>query len=376
MARKATRTKSHRVYAKGAVKGTSALLKRATKRKNESAKIHERLNQIRGSRLAIEERRLEEAAAAAEFERRLASDPTRLLALKGLRLVKPGKLEEIVENNDNNNSNNDNNNNNEKERLREERYARVKLQLATKKAERNAKKQNETRRKGEKKFGLVPVNSKTLYSAKREELIAEGVPVNRAESSAKFFADIKSDPQMRAFTEGAKTWGDIALQLEPVLKEKVVKKTVVVVPAPVEKAAIAPRSRSYISALASRKADYKQLALTNLPNKTDGKGFDIKAMKRQVYGKMSGKEIFPELTKATTPVEHVYISAKTDMGGVLRVNAFVTYTSHAYAKRALDYHRAHPIKFKYHEEGGVVERPAMIDQARKEDEKASFRGEK
>jgi len=371
MARKATRTKSHRVYAKGAVKGTSALLKRATKRKNESAKIHERLNQIRGSRLAMEERRLEEAAAAAEFERRLASDPTRLLALKGLRFVKPGKLEEIVEN-DNNENNNDNDNNNEKERLREERRARVKLQLATKKAERNAKKQNETRRKGEKKFGLAAVNSKTLYSAKREELIAEGVPVARAESSAKFYADLKSDPQLRAFTEGAKTWGDIALQLEPVLKDKSVKKSVVVVPAPVEKAAIAPRSRSYASALASRKSDYKQLALTNLPNKTSGKGFDIKDMKRQVYGKMSGKEIFPELTKATTPVEHVYISAKTDMGGVLRVNAFVTYKSHAFAKRALDYHRAHPIKFKYHEEGGVVERPAMIDQARKEDEKRSF----
>lgn len=368
MARKATRTKSHRVYAKGAIKGTSATLKRAVKRKSDSAKIHERLNQIRGSQLAIEQRRLEEEAAAAEFERRLASDPTRLLALRGLRLVKPGKLEEIVENDNDNNDNN----NNEKERLREERRERVKLQLETQKAERNAKKRNETRRKGEKKFGLAAVNSKTLYSAKREELIAEGVPVIRAESSAKLYADLKSDPKIRVFTEGTKGWGDIALQLEPVMKEKVVQKPVVV-PAPVEKAAIAIRSKSYASALASRKADYKQLALTNLPNKTDGKGFDIKAMKRQVYGKMSGKEIFPELTKATTPVEHVYIATKTDMGGILRVNAFVTYKSHAYAKRALDYHRAHPIKFKHYEEGGVVERAPMIDQARKEDEKAAFR---
>uniref|UniRef100_A0A6C0K367 Uncharacterized protein n=1 Tax=viral metagenome TaxID=1070528 RepID=A0A6C0K367_9ZZZZ len=370
MARKATRTKSHRVYAKGAVKGTSATLKRAVKRKSESAKIHERMEQIRDSLSAMEQRRLEEEEAAAEFERRLASDPTRLLALRGLRLVKPGKLEEIVENENNNNNNNDDND--EKERLREERRARAKLQLETQKAERNAKKQNETRRKGEKKFGLAAVNSKTLYLSKREELIAEGVPVARAEASAKLYADLKSDPKIRAFTEGAKGWGNIALQLEPVMKEKVVKKPVVI-PAPVEKAAIAIRSKSYVSALASRKADYKQLALTNLPNKTDGKGFDIKAMKRQVYGKMSGKEIFPELTKATTPVEHVYISAKTDIRGVLRVAAFVTYKSHAYAKRALDYHRAHPIKFKYYEEGRVVEKAPMIDQANKEDEKAAFR---
>jgi len=328
------------------------------------------MEQIRGSLSATEQRRLEEEEAMAEFERRLASDPTRLLALKGLRLVKPGKLEEIVENADNNNNNN--NNNNEKERLREERRARAKLQLETQKAERNAKKRNETRRKGEKKFGLAAVNSKTLYLSKREELIAEGVPVARAEASAKLYADLKSDPKIRAFAEGAKGWGDIALQLEPVMKEKVVKKPVVVVPAPVEKAAIAPRSKSYVSALASRKSDYKQLVLLNLPNKTSAEEFDIKKMRRQVWGKMSGKEIFPELTKAMEPLEHSYVTTKTDIRGVLHVNAFVTYKSHAYAKRALDYHRAHPIKFKYHEEGRVVEKAPMIDQANKEDEKRSF----
>jgi len=367
MARKATRTKSHRVYAKGAVKGVSATLKRTTKRKSESAKIHERLNQIRGTLSAIERRRLEEKEAAEEFEKRLASDPTRLFALKGLRRV---KLENIVEN-ENENENTTNDADAEKERLREERRSRAKQALDTKKAERNAKKRNETRRKGEKKFGLTPINSKTLYSSKYNELVAAGVSAAKAESSAKLYADIKSDPKIRAFTESKVGWGDLMLELEPTIKEKAVKKSAVV--PTVEKATIAPRSQSYASALASRKSDYKQLALTNLPNKTGGKGFDIKDMKRQVYGKMSGKEIFPELTKATTPVEHVYISAKTDMGGVLRVNAFVTYKSHAFAKRALDYHRAHPIKFKYHEEGGVVERAPMIDQARKEDEKAAFR---
>jgi len=370
MARKATKTKARRIYARGALKGLSSTLKRAAKRKSESAKIHERLEQIRGSLSAMEQRQLEEEEAAAEFERRLASDPTRLLALKGLRRVKKANLEDIVENENENTNNNENNA--EKERLREERRARAKKELETKKAERNAKKRNQTRHRGEKKFGLAAVNSKTLYSSKYNELIAEGVPANRAESSAKLYADLKSDPKIRSFAEDKVEWGDLMLKLVPVLKDKPSKKAYVA-PIPVEKAAIAPRSQSYASALASRKTNYRQLVLLNLPNKTSGKGFDIKDMKRQVYGKMSGKEIFPELTKATTPVEHIYVAAKTDMTGVLRVNAFVTYKSHALAKRALDYHRSHPIKFKHYDAEGVVERPAMIDQARKEDEKASFR---
>ena len=167
-------------------------------------------------------------------------------------------------------------------------------------------------------------------------------------------------------------WGDLLLEAEPIQKPSV--KPSIAVQLAIEES-VAPLRRSYAAVTATRKADYRQLALTNLPNTSSAKGgFDIRAMKRQVFGKMGGKEIFPDQTKGAEPIEHVYVSAKTDMAGILKVNAFVTYRTHALAKRALDYHRANPILFKYYEGDKVVMRPPMIDQARKEEEKLAVLG--
>ena len=99
MARKESGTKSRRVYRPGALKGLSAKTKRLAKPKDKREKINEKMKQIQGTLLAIQRRKEEEAEAAAEFERRLASDSTREFALKGLRRLKRGEvLDNIVEN--------------------------------------------------------------------------------------------------------------------------------------------------------------------------------------------------------------------------------------------------------------------------------------
>jgi hypothetical protein len=256
--------------------------------------------------------------------------------------------------------------------LRVERLARAKSALNTAKAQRAAKKRNETRRKGEKKFKLDPINANALYQVKYDALIAAGESVRNAEKQAIFYRNTKTDPLFRALNTGISAWGDLALEAEP-MQKAIVKKKPIALTIALEEAMTAPlRTRSYASVLGTRKADYKQLALIGLPNSTGKGAFDIRDMKRQVYGKMSGKEIFPELTKATTPIEHIYVSAKTDIHGILVVSAFVTYKTHELAKRALQYHRSKPILFKYYEGSKEIMRPPMIDQARKEDEKRSF----
>ena len=367
MARKGTR----RIFRPGALRGLSAILKRSVKQKTETIKRGEKIRQAADSAQAILRKREEEKEAEAEFERRLASDPTRLLALKGLRRVKKVDLENIVENA---NENNETEENEEKERLREERRQRAKAVIVTAKKARATKKRNQTLRRGERKFGLEPINTNEIYQTLYNKLIANGTDPAKAEKDARFYANAKAEPLFRALTEQKAAWGDLLLEAEPVQKPSV--KPSIATSIAIEESVAPLRSRTYASIAAiPRKADYRQLALTNLPNVTSATKhiFDIKDMKRQVYGKMAGKEIFPELTKATTPIEHIYVSAKTDIRGVLRVSAFVTYRSHAYAKRALDYHRAHPIMFKHYVDGKANMEPAIIDQARKEDEKASFR---
>ena len=368
-----TQTKRRRVFRQGAVRGTARLeAKIAKPKKSENVREQEHLETaVRSVRASLRKLKEEEEAAKA-FEERLASQgESRRLALQGLRrATKRNILANIVETIDENE--NENNNSEALEMLRVERLARAKSALNTAKAQRAAKKRNETRRKGEKKFKLDPINANALYQAKYDALIAAGESVRNAEKQATFYRNTKTDPLYRALNTGIIAWGDLALEAEPVQKA-IVKKKPIALTIALEEAMTAPlRTRSYASVLGTRKADYKQLALIGLPNIT-GKGtFDIRDMKRQVYGKMSGKEIFPELTKATTPIEHIYVSAKTDMHGILVVSAFVTYKTHELAKRALQYHRSKPILFKYYEGSKEIMRAPMIDQARKEDEKRSF----
>jgi len=267
MARKATKTKSRRVYARGALKGESGAAKRKTSRKSASSKIHERLNQIRGTLSAIERKRREEADAAVEFERRLAADPTRLLSLRGLRRVKKADLENIVENE---NENTENENNAEKERLRSERRLRIKKEIATRKAERNARKRTEKLRRGERKFGLEPANANEIYQTLYDKLIEKGTDPAKAAIDARFYANSKSDPLFRAMQSQKALWGDLLLEAEPIQKPST--KPSIAVAMAIEESVAPLRMRSYASvAAAARKADYRQLALTNLPNVTRAK---------------------------------------------------------------------------------------------------------
>jgi len=368
-----TQTKRRRVFRQGAVRGTARLeAKIAKPKKSEDVREQEHLETaVRSVRASLRKLKEEEEAAKA-FEERLASQgESRRLALQGLRrATKQNILANIVETIDENE--NENNNSEALEMLRVERLARAKSALNTAKAQRAAKKRNETRRKGEKKFKLDPINANALYQVKYDALIAAGESVRNAEKQAIFYRNTKTDPLFRALNTGISAWGDLALEAEP-MQKAIVKKKPIALTIALEEAMTAPlRTRSYASVLGTRKADYKQLALIGLPNSTGKGAFDIRDMKRQVYGKMSGKEIFPELTKATTPIEHIYVSAKTDIHGILVVSAFVTYKTHELAKRALQYHRSKPILFKYYEGSKEIMRPPMIDQARKEDEKRSF----
>ena len=311
----------------------------------------------------------EEKEASKAFEQRLASEgEARILALQGLRRAKKrdilANIIETIENNETNENENDS------ERL--ERLERAKQALELTKELRATKKRNETRRKGEKKFKLDPfLNAEALYEAHYQQRLEKGDTVNEAKRFAAFHRNAKADPLFRALNAGKGAWGDLTLEEEPV--PRATRKKQVMATVALEEVMPAPLLRSYASVLRTRKADYRQLALIGLPNITSAKGtFDIRAMKRQVYGKLGGKEIFPELTKDTAPIEHIYISAKTDMRGILAVSAFVTYRTHELAKRALQYHQSNPILFKYYEGSKEVLRAPMIDQARKEDEKRSF----
>ena len=367
-----TQTKRRRVFRRGAVRGTARLeAKIAKPKKSENVREQEHLETaVRSVRASLRKLKEEEEAAKA-FEERLASQgESRTLALQGLRrATKRNILANIIETVNENENENENNNS---EALRLERLARAKSALNTIKAQRAAKKRNETRRKGEKKFKLDPINANALYQAKYDALIAAGESVRNAEQQATFYRNSKADPLFRALNSGIGAWGDLTLEAEPVQKA-IAKKKPIALTIALEEAMTAPlRTRSYASVLGTRKADYRQLALIGLPNSTGKGAFDIRDMKRQVYGKMSGKEIFPELTKATTPIEHLYVSAKTDIHGILVVSAFVTYKTHELAKRALQYHRSKPILFKYYEGSKEIMRAPMIDQARKEDEKRSF----
>jgi hypothetical protein len=210
----------------------------------------------------------------------------------------------------------------------------------------------------EKKYELEHLSYETEYQKHYNELVAKGIPEEKAETQAELQALFAIDPRMRKLRDPKTLWGNFMNSETPPPLPKVVAKKSVVVPV-IESRRNIPTRKSYARVAKEQVFDpaFKKLTILNLPTDTGRNQVDTRKLVRSVYGTLTGVEIFRP-TPVTKPVivgiavrGYSKMPARPDIylpksGTSQQVTAFVTYQSHEEAQKVLDHHRARPIKIK------------------------------
>ena len=357
--------------------------KGVAKEKQKTRKAVRLEETARASAYAIEQRKIDEAAASARASRQIALDAARrkeaasFLPPSASRTTRKSKklspnmdieaaLAEEAQ----------------KEKEREERAIKrkEKIQEGTRLFQKTqkAKKDRRERIRLEKKYGLSHVSPEPIEKERYEELLAKGIPEEDAKKQAEFYAVVMANAKMRKLQDPDTLWGDFMMNETPPKEDKkAIKKSLLAIPeASVMVPSYTPRI-SYAKVASHRpvRVDYKKIVVLGLPTETRPGQLDIRDLKRKVYSAVTGKHIFetkPESVIVGIAKRGNY--SETGKGlfrvgparadGPNKVTAFVTFQTHEQAKKVVDSHRAKYLTIK-----GA---PIDIQPSRREDEMEKY----
>jgi len=380
------KTKSHRIIPRGTKRVAyfgHVPDKNVANEKRETRKIQRRMNTIRDSAYAIEQKKRDIAAAEARDQARIASESARRSMIASLlppmskrlthrasRSKKPNSLEEALKEEAVKAAEKEIRDALRAERAKEKRLLFEETQKAKKaiKKEKAAegKRQYEKTQKvkaikdlykrKEEKYKLSHVSYEGLEKEMYEKYLAAGLDDDEAKRRAAFYAIYKADPDIRQLEKLTTKWGDFALNATPPpIKKETAKPLKPLEPEP----SIRVISRIRVPRIVS--PTFRTLVISNIPQGRDQ--IDKKKLFKTISGILRGKEIFGISMLPESAVrlridiykgsgeKHIGDRYSPKEGEIVRILAFVNYSTHEQAQTVLDYHRRNPIRVK----GSVVD---------------------
>jgi hypothetical protein len=380
------KTKSHRVFRRGTERVFffgHTTDKNVANQKRETRKIQRRMNTIRDSAYAIEQKKRDIAAAEARDQARIASESARRSMIASLlppmskhlihrasRSKKPNSLEEALKEEAEKAAEKEIRDALRAERAKEKRRLFEETQKAKKEIKREKAAEGKRRhektlkvkaiknlyKRKEEKYKLSHVSYEGLEKEMYEKYLAAGLDDDEAKRRAAFYAIYKADPDIRQLEKLTTKWGDFALDATPPpIKKETVKPLKPLEPEPSSRVISRVRVPRIVS------PTFRTLVISNIPQGRDQ--IDKKKLFKTISGILRGKEIFGISMLPESAVrlridiykgsgeKHTGDRYSPKEGEIVRILAFINYSTHEQAQAVLDYHRRNPIRVK----GSVVD---------------------